>query len=481
MNAMTTMQPTHDSQDTQAMQERIQQRLRFVLGDAAYNSWFRHVRTLSIEPSCVTIGVPTRFVREWILSHYYDELLECWQQEQSSVLSIEVRIKPALATTSAAPVSIRTPVETPQTNTDTHSESSAAPGSMAIETLPEQEISSPLDPRFTFEQFVVGESNELAYAAARQLADECCAQPGTNPLYFHGGVGLGKTHLMQAIAWEIRRRRPTLNVVYMTAERFMYLFVRALRERSIVTFKEQLRAADILLIDDVQFICGKGSTQEEFFHTFNALLDLQRPLVFSGSRQPGALEGLDERLRSRLSWGLVADIDTADYALRLGVLQTKARRLGCDIPEDVLEFLAQRITSNIRELEGALHKIAAQARFMRTPVTLERAQQLLRDLLHTQERAVTIENIQKAVAQHCSVSLADMRSSRRARHIARSRQMAMYLAKQLTPHSLPEIGKQFGGKDHTTVMHAVRRVEALLTEDGTMREDIERLTRSLQS
>jgi chromosomal replication initiator protein len=347
-----------------------------------------------------------------------------------------------------------------------------------------EQLSAPLDARFTFENFIVGKPNELAHAAARRVAEACVGPEQSvpfNPLFLYGGVGLGKTHLMHAIAWHIRLRAPGRKIIYLSAEKFMYQFIRALRFKSTMDFKEAFRSVDLLMIDDVQFISGKDSTQEEFFHTFNALVDQNRQIVISADKSPSDLEGLEERMRSRLGWGLVADIHPTTYELRLGILQAKAEQAGIGLPQKVMEFLAHKIVSNVRELEGALNRIIAQAQLIGRDVTLEGAQELLHDLVRANERRVTIEEIQRKVAEHFNIKLAEMTSTRRARLVARPRQVAMYLAKQLTPRSLPEIGRKFGGRDHTTVMHAVKKIEELIASDSSLAEDVELLRRMLQS
>jgi chromosomal replication initiator protein len=341
------------------------------------------------------------------------------------------------------------------------------------------DLSADLDPRFTFDNFVVGKPNELAYAAARRVADT--ENPAFNPLFLYGGVGLGKTHLMHSIAWHIRTNYPHRRVIYMSAEKFMYQFVRALRFKDTVSFKEQFRSVDVLMIDDVQFIGGKDSTQEEFFHTFNALVDRNRQVIISADKSPQDLDRMEERLRSRLGWGLVADLHPVDYELRLGILHAKAEKLGCPVPDKVMEFLAHKIASNVRELEGALNRIVAHAQLVGRTISLEMTQEVLSDMLRASERRITIDEIQKKVAEHYNVRVADMHSARRARAVARPRQVAMYLAKQLTPRSLPEIGRKFGGRDHTTVIHAVRKIEELSAYDSSFREDVELLRRLLQN
>ncbi len=355
-----------------------------------------------------------------------------------------------------------------------------AEGDSIRETLANaaRSMTATLDRRFEFKNFVVGRTNELAHAAARRVAEADNVQ--FNPLFLYGGVGLGKTHLMHAIAWHISQRDPDRIVLYMSAEKFMYQFIRALRFKTIMDFKEQFRSVDVLMIDDIQFIAGKDSTQEEFFHTFNALVDANRQIVVSADTSPSDLEGMEERLRSRLGCGLVADIHPTDYELRLGILQSKAEQLGTEIPPKVLEFLAHKIVSNVRELEGALNRIVAHTTLVNRPVTLETTHEVLHDLLRANDRKVTIEEIQKRVAEHFNIRLADMHSARRARAVARPRQVAMYLAKQLTSRSLPEIGRKFGGRDHTTVMHAVRKVDELRAGDSAFSEDVELLRRMLE-
>jgi chromosomal replication initiator protein len=330
---------------------------------------------------------------------------------------------------------------------------------------------------------VVGKPNEFAHAAAKRVAEAAIGEnlhPPFNPLFLHGGVGLGKTHLMHAIAWEVRRHRPNRRFIYLSAEKFMYQFVRALRSKDTMPFKELFRSVDVLLIDDFQFIGGKESTQEEFFHTFNALVDMNRQIVISADKSPSDLD-IEERMRSRLIHGMVADVHPTTYELRLVILQSKADQLRLAIPPKVVEFLAHKITSNVRELEGALNRIMAHADFVGREITVETAEEVLQDLLKKNDRRVTIDEIQKRVAEHYNIRSADMHSARRAREIARPRQVAMYLCKMLTPRSLPEIGKKFGGRDHTTVIHAIRRIEELSVADKALAEDLQILTRLLQT
>jgi chromosomal replication initiator protein len=342
---------------------------------------------------------------------------------------------------------------------------------------------APLDERFTFDSFVVGKPNELAHAAARRVAE---GGPVTfNPLFLYGGVGLGKTHLMHAIAWELKQRSPELTVLYLSAEQFMYRFVQALRDRKMMDFKEMFRSVDVLMVDDVQFIAGKESTQEEFFHTFNALVDQNKQIVISGDRAPGEIANLEDRIKSRLQCGLVVDLHPTDYELRLGILQSKSEHYARQYPDlklsnGVLEFLAHRISTNVRVLEGALTRLFAFASLVGHEITLELTQDCLADILRASERKVSVEEIQRQVADHYNIRLSEMIGPKRLRAFARPRQVAMYLCKQMTSRSLPEIGRRFGGRDHTTVMHGVKRIEELQMQDAQIAEDLEILRRTLE-
>ena len=486
---------------------RIRGRLKDEVGEIAYRSWLQPLSVAGIRGGEVRIVVPTRFMRDWVLTHYADRIRVLWAGENPEVQSIDVvvastNVPPALTADNddsgddsgeepprapRAPAPAPTPAQfysgqsypAPSYIGSSYAASDESPTAVASVLEDRTDISAPLDPRFTFENFVVGKPNELAHAAARRVADATSVT--FNPLFLYGGVGLGKTHLMHAIAWQIRKKDPNRKVIYLSAEKFMYQFIRALRFKDTMAFKQQFRSVDVLMIDDVQFISGKDSTQEEFFHTFNALVDQNRQVIISADKSPSDLEGMEERLRSRLGWGLVADIHPTTYELRLGILQAKADALNANIPLKVLEFLAHKITSNVRELEGALNRIVAHAELVGRAISLESTQEVLHDLLRANDRRVTIDEIQKRVAEHFNIRVADMHSARRARAVARPRQVAMYLAKQLTARSLPEIGRKFGGRDHTTVMHAVKKVEELRATDPAFAEDVELLRRMLES
>jgi chromosomal replication initiator protein len=451
-------------------------RLKEQVGETAYRSWFRSMTVERIAGGEGVIGLPTHFLCKWVATHYGDRLLALWRAENQTVTRISFIVEPRIAAQRGSQSQPHTPAKPPSGNPE--------PGAAPEIGDEKGQLTALLDPRFTFENFITGTPNELAHAAARRVAEASVGPVQAvpfNPLFLYGGVGLGKTHLMHAIAWHVRTGAPSRKIIYLSAEKFMYQFIRALRFSSMMDFKEQFRSVDLLMIDDVQFITGKEATQEEFFHTFNALVEQNRQIVLSADKSPSDLQGLEERMRSRLGWGLVADIHPTTYELRLGILQSKAELTGIHLPQKVMEFLAHKITSNVRELEGALNRITAHMQLVGRNITLETAQDLLRDLLRANERRVTIDEIQRRVAEHFNIKLIEMTSSRRARVVARPRQVAMYLAKQLTQRSLPEIGRKFGGRDHTTVMHAVRKIEELTRSDRALAEDVDVLHRMLRN
>jgi len=468
----------------QAEWDRVKTRLKQEFGESAFKSWVTPITAAVVRDGEVELSVPTRFMRDWIATHYAERIRALWNGENPSVRKVTLKVEAARSAAANAAREAGSPnnrAGAPQVVRSFTARSTPAQSQAASQPRQDNgaDLSAPLDPRYVFENFVVGKPNEFAYAAAKRVAES--DQVSFNPLFLYGGVGLGKTHLMHAIAWEIRQRNPSRRVVYLSAEKFMYSFVRALRNQDMVSFKEQFRSVDVLMIDDVQFISGKDSTQEEFFHTFNALVDQGRQIVLSADKSPSNLEEIGDRLRSRLSSGLVADLHPTTFELRLGILDAKAEQLGVSVPQKVKEFLAHKITSNVRELEGALTRLVAHSQLVGGALTLEAAQDLLQDLLRAHDRRLTMEEIQKRVAEHFKIRISDMSSARRSRAVARPRQVAMYLSKQLTSRSLPEIGRAFGGRDHTTVMHAVRKVEELVKGDTAFAEDVELLTRMLES
>ena len=444
---------------TQETWGQIRENLVASLGRHNYTSWIEPLKLSAMDEGVAQFEAPSSFIGNWVSRNYTDQILSELRASGADVSRVEFTVTGlAPEPKKAAPKPIATkPTE-------------ALPG-------------APLDSRFTFDTFVVGKPNELAHAAARRVAE---GGPVTfNPLFLYGGVGLGKTHLMHAIAHELTARSPELRVLYLSAEQFMYRFVQALRERQIMDFKEIFRSVDVLMVDDVQFIAGKDSTQEEFFHTFNALVDQNKQIVISADRAPGEIKDLEERIKSRLQCGLVVDLHPTDYELRLGILQTKAEGYrsqyrGLQIAPGVLEFLAHRITTNVRVLEGALTRLFAFASLVGREITLELAQDCLADILRASDRKLTVEEIQRKVAEHYNIRLSDMIGPKRLRNIARPRQVAMYLAKHLTSRSLPEIGRRFGGRDHTTIMHGVRKIEELITTDSQLNDDLQLLKRLLQ-
>ena len=452
---------------TQETWDQVREQLVPRVGRNNYTTWIEPLKLQALSNGVAQFEVPTSFFGNWVSRNFADHILRELQQSGASVQRVE------FAVTRDAP----TPkVEVKKTL--------ARPLSRPVRPVDEELPGAPLDARFTFDTFVVGKPNELAHAAARRVAE---GGPVTfNPLFLYGGVGLGKTHLMHAIAHELTLRQPDLRVLYLSAEQFMYRFVQALRERQIMDFKEIFRSVDVLMVDDVQFIAGKDSTQEEFFHTFNALVDQNKQIVISADRAPGEIKDLEERIKSRLQCGLVVDLHPTDYELRLGILQTKAEHYraqyhGLQIASGVLEFLAHRITTNVRVLEGALTRLFAFASLVGREITLDLAQDCLADILRASDRKLTIEEIQRKVAEHYNIRLSDMIGPKRLRTIARPRQMAMYLAKQLTSRSLPEIGRRFGGRDHTTIMHGVKKIEELMTTDSQLSDDMQLLKRLLQA
>ncbi len=447
----------------------VRARLQQEVGEVEYRTWLKQVALAGVDGDEVTVMLPTRFLRDWVNKEYGALITAFWQAENPAIRRVDIRTRPARGT---AP-------NLGEPNAAQAGGAAATP----MKTEPRAEAAAALDLRYTFESFIVGKPNEFAYACARRVAESPATQ-GFNPLFLYGGVGLGKTHLMHAIGWELANRQragAAVSVAYMSAEKFMYRFINALRNQSTLEFKNELRSVDVLMIDDLQFLIGKDNTQEEFFHTFNALVDAGKQIVISADKSPSDLSGLEDRLRTRLGCGMVADLHATTFELRISILEAKAARAGVEVPGKVLEFLAHKITSNVRELEGALNRLVAHANLFDRQMTMETAQEVLHDVLKAFDRRVTIQEIQKRVAEHWNIRVSEMSSARRSRNIARPRQVAMYLAKQLTSKSLPDIGRHFGDRDHTTVMHAVARVTELMGTDAAFAEDVELLRRMLES
>ncbi len=439
--------------------------LQKTIGQSNFSNWIEPLVFSRLNDGVAFFDVPNNFIGDWVSRNFGDQISHLLNEAGERVNRLEFSVPRLTSAVASAPAAT----------------ASAKPAA----TKPEPELpGAPLDARFTFDSFVVGKPNELAHAAARRVAEG--GPVSFNPLFLYGGVGLGKTHLMHAIAHQLQVDRPDLNVVYLSAEQFMYRFVQALRERKMMDFKELFRSVDVLMVDDVQFIAGKDSTQEEFFHTFNALVDQNKQIIISADRAPGEIKDLEDRIKSRLQCGLVVDLHPTDYELRLGILQQKVEQYreqykGLQLADGVLEFLAHRISTNVRVLEGALTRLFAFASLVGREITLELAQDCLADILRASDRKITIEEIQRRVSEHYNIRLSEMIGPKRVRTIARPRQVAMFLSKQLTSRSLPEIGRRFGGRDHTTVMHGVKRIEELKTVDNQIAEDIELLRRSLEA
>jgi len=480
--------------------KRVKKQLRAELGDDVFTSWFARVDLEEHQDGTVRLSVPTRFLKQWIQNNYNDQLMGLWQRECDNVHRIELTVRGAIRPrqTPVAKQSLAAPAGTKAVTADGRADALAEAAQVTRAQAATAALGrgdntgtdssrdvlqgAALDPKYTFETFVEGESNNLALAAARQVA---AGGPVTfNPLYLHASVGLGKTHLMQAVASKARANGR--KVLYLTAEHFMYKFVTALKSQSALAFKETLRTIDLLLIDDMQFLHGK-QVQQEFCHTLNALIDGARQVIVAADRAPSELDTLDDRVRSRLSGGLVVGIQEPDFTLRRNILVSRVETAQksypqFEVPEMVLDYVARHVASSGRDLEGALNRLVAHNQLTNQPITQEMAEMTLRDLVRSSEpRRVKIEDIQRVVSKHYNVTKADLLSARRTRTIVRPRQIAMYLAKVMTPRSLPEIGRRFGNRDHTTVLHAVRKIEEMARSDYALAQELELLKRMLDA
>ena len=452
---------------------RIRGRLQQEVGDVVYRTWLKNMTLAGLDGDEVTIALPSPFLRDWVRGQYGDRLDTLWRAENPAVRRVELVSARSGASMPPEPLEMEPEAPAPATADVVHATLPTPATVAAIPTERGGDLVGALDPRFEFATFVVGKPNEFAHACARRVAEEP-SNPKFNPLFLYGDVGLGKTHLMHAIGLELTRRRGgEAQVAYMSAEKFMYRFITAIRSNSTMDFKEQLRSVDVLMIDDLQFLIGKDNTQEEFFHTFNALIESGRQIVVSADKSPSDLSGIENRLRTRLNCGMVADLHATTFELRLSILESKAAQSGVEVPPKVLEYLAHKIATNVRELEGCLNRLTAHASMFNRPVTLDNTQDVLKDILKAHDRRVTIEEIQKRVAEQWGVRLTDMTSARRSRNVARPRQVAMFLAKHFTDRSLPEIGRMFGNRDHTTVIHGIKQVQLLMETDPDFRERVE--------
>ena len=511
--------PTVSARDVQKW-SRVQAQLKTRLGPEAFASWFGRCRLETISKSQLTVSVPTTFLKSWITTHYKAILLELWQKQSADILRCDIVVRSAVRSANSENGEAKNQIPSqPQTNggmpvlqrpgltADTrHPFGNSFAGSglardsrggmpasgplqgstiVGMPGMQENAVGfsgSPLDPNFTFSTFVEGPSNRMACAAARSVAEADGAAARFNPLFIHANVGLGKTHLLQAIAWGATERNSGIKTLYLTAEYFMWRFASAIRDQSALSFKESLRDIDLLLIDDMQFLQGK-SIQQEFCHLLNALIDSAKQVVVAADRPPSELESLDDRVRSRLKGGVALEVKSPDLDMRQTMLDLRYKVAqkddpNLDIPEDILQFVAGKVASSGRDLEGAFNQLLIQHRFSEGPLDIESIEKMLSHLVQSSEqKKVRIEDIQKVVARHYNVSKNDLLSNRRTRVIVRPRQIAMYLSKMLTPRSLPEIGRRFGGRDHTTVLHAVRKIEGMIKEDTKLAHEIELLKR----
>jgi chromosomal replication initiator protein len=472
--------------------QKVRSMLRARLGEDIYTSWFQSMEFEGFDGQAVRVSVPVKFLKNWIQSHYAEDLLKCCAAEFPGAGRVEVSLRQpsAAARTPAAEEPVREvrPTGSPASQLTGNRAMARPPLSMMpTRTQIGGFEGSPLDPRYTFDTFVVGPANRMAHAGATQVTETVLAEArGFNPLCIHSSVGLGKTHLLHAIAWEVRRRVPHAQVLYLTAERFRYQFVEALRNQDPLGFKEKFRSINMLLIDDLEFLHGQ-QTEQEFDHIINSLLDGGKQVVVASARPPNQIEKLNERMRSRLARGLVTEIGAPDFELRLRIIEKRMqekRQLdpSFEMSRDILELLAERLTESGRELEGAVTRLHATWQYMRTPITLDIAEAMARELVHGMEpRRIKIEDILKVVSRHFGVSKGDILSQRRHRSVVWPRQIGMYLAKQLTSRSLPEIGRRFGNRDHTTVLHAIRKIEGELEGNPRLRDELDELKKLLSS
>jgi len=418
------------------------------LSAVSIDRWFRHLHPSAVAGDTLVIDVPDNFFKSWILDHYTEHLTNALLATDPSLKKFELKI-------------------TPRKTLDRISDPVSAPAERAS-YAPPIKSESELNPRYTFDEFVIGPSNRFAHAASLAVSEQ--PAKAYNPLFIYGPVGLGKTHLMQAIGHEVIHRRPQTNVLYITSEKFTNELIGSIQNRTTLKFREKFRNVDILLIDDIQFIGGKEATQEEFFHTFNALYDNHKQIVVSSDRLPKDINHLEERLISRFEWGLVTDIQPADFETRAAIMRKKAIRDKIAIPDDVTNFIAEKVMSNIRELEGALNRVVAYSHFISRPITIELAHEALKNFIQEAERKITIPLIQKKVAEHFSIKTSEMTAKRRTKNVVLPRQIAMFLARELTEFSLPEIGNQFGGRDHTTILHACDKIRKAVDKDIHFRD-----------
>jgi chromosomal replication initiator protein len=479
--------------DLKASGKKIRAMIKAKLGEEVYSSWFNSLEFDRVEGQTLYVSVAVKFLRNWIQGHYLETLLACARSEFKSIENVDISVRQPGRSQRGRNQNAGEGSELANGREDgVAPRANAMPIGSVIAPVPARTTTtaagfegSPIDPRYTFDSFIVGAANRMAHAGASQVAETIFSeQCGFNPLYIHSAVGLGKTHLLQAIAWEVRRRVPQAQILYLTAEQFRFRFIEALQSKGALAFKDRFSTIDMLLIDDLEFLHGQH-TEQEFDHIINAMLDGGKQVVVASARPPKSVERLSERMRTRLQRGLVTEINAPDYELRRKIVERRIqeKRQGdpsFEVPRDVQELLAERLTENGRELEGATIRLHAHWQYMHTPITMEVAETVIRDLVQGAEpRRVRIEDIIKLVSRHYGVSKPDILSQRRHRSVVWPRQIGMYLSKQLTARSLPEIGRRFGNRDHTTVLHAIRKIEGVLTDNPRLREEIEDLKKLL--
>lgn len=483
-----------DQNPDQAIWLKVRQQLQAKLGTEVFNSWFGRMKMESISGGVALHSVPTAFLKSWINSHYRDVVCELWQKENKSVLRADIVVRSAIRRSN-----VNIDMTSEKSNETAARSDANDPAKISFPPMisgvsgrknsgtPQlgHDVNfsgSPLDPKHTFANFIESKSNRMAYAAARSVAEDDGSSVRFNPLFVHANVGLGKTHLLQAIAWEARQRDPSKKVRYLTADYFMWVFAKALHNQTALSLKETLRDIDLLVIDDMQFLQGKA-IQAEFCHLLNELIDSARQVVVAADRPPAELESLNERVRSRLKGGVALDIETPDYELRKSILnmryeEAQREQPSLDIPEDIRHYVARQVNTSCRDIDGAFNQLLLQHKYNDGPEGYEELDKMLRHLVKSGDpKRVRIEDIQKIVARQFNVARNDLLSNRRTRQIVRPRQIAMYLAKMMTPRSLPEIGRRFGGRDHTTVLHAVRKIEDLIAGDNKLAQEVELLKR----
>ena len=458
--------------------KNVRNAIKGYYGSGVYESWFRNFAFVKKHQATVVFSVLTDFIKEWIMTNYADKILSFWREHDANVYSIEI-IVDQNADLDTDDVQNTVPSSLPEINNE-NKKLKFTEDNYNVEDISDSGFGAKLDPRYTFDNFVTGKPNYLAFAASKKISENFYPENESNPLFLYGGVGLGKTHLMHAIAWNTKNKFANKKIVYLSAEKFMYKYITSLREKSLMSFKDYLRNIDMLMIDDLQFISGKDNTQEEFFHTFNALIDQKKQLVISADRSPSDLNGVEERIKSRLGWGLVADINPTTFELRVGILQAKAERLNLHISNDVIEFIAQHISTNVRELEGALNKVIAHASLTSSKIDIDYVTEVLSDLLCHNKNRRSIEDIQNAVAHYYGLKVTDLKSKSRVYNIARARQVAMYLAKKVVNATLPNIGEKFGGRDHSTVIHSINKIDSLLNNDAQINKELSAITKNLK-